>query len=105
MVIDGDAGKADFAVSFEVVEGTLPLIAIRPARIPHVKLLKIDGFDLQVAKTLLGGADYVIVGKDTVDIGSGGGRPDPVHRRDLGRDYHGVRRLPEGFSDQRLAVS
>ena len=94
VIVDGDAGVADFAGAFEVVNGALPVVVSEPVGGPDVELLEVDAVDAEVAEAFLGGGDEVVVGEDLFDGGAEAGGPDFVFGGNLG----GVIEAAGGFA-------
>src|SRR5687768_8715023 len=105
MIVNRDTEESYFAGLPKIFEGTFPLVAFNPARIPHVKLLQVDGFDIEIAQTLLGALDDVVVREDIADAASGRSRPKTVLGRNLRCEVDAMGCRLDDPADKLLAVS
>ena len=64
--VDADAERANLAGPLEILHGVAPAVRVRPAVVPHVKLLKIERVDAKVVERRFGVADDVFVGEDFI---------------------------------------
>ncbi len=104
VVIDGHSGEADLAVALQIFKRPFPFIAVNPARVPDVQLLKVDRVDAQIPETLLGRANDIVIGEHVGNVRSRRCRPDSILGRYLCRDVHATRSILDDLTDEHFAM-
>lgn len=105
VIVNGDADCASFAATLDLFQAAAPLVAGQPLRIPDVKLLQVDGFDVEVAKAGLGAGDDVVGREDLFDTDARLCGPGEILGRDFGRNVDSLGRFLHDLADEPFTVS
>lgn len=101
----GDTHKADFAARAEIFDSSTPFVGIGPGVGPDVELLEVDLLDAEIAQTLVGGFDDVVIGENGLNWSFRGGGPDAVLRWNFGGHIGLPECLFDSLADKLFTVS